>query len=326
MYSRLGNEPPHQGALPGILELLRSVRQVGDERLEVEIGVPTGSMESHAVSLQLRIDRLAILLGGEEAEAGSPSQLRLTVAGRHRHFDVVGVDGVLLGKMPDLQTKRISADAGGDPAVHADRAPGTTHPFLPRLPFLQRFQWTHAAPDAYPSTVPSVQAASKRELSKCAVEAGLVVDLVGRQVGDDVFYAPAAAMASGRPVGAFQATKMGAQARDLAVVDRERISAFWIELVCACRVPALPPPSPILAGLRSPPGPPARHSSRPMSSRSPSRRLPGTATLLHQRSARGTPLPGAHPQEGREILVSSARVFSRRPSSPSPSFYDRRPT
>src|SRR5438128_9037693 len=122
MYSRLGNKPPHQGALPGILELLRSVRQGGDERLEVEIGVPTGSMESHTVSLQLRIDRLAILLGGEEAEAGSPSQLRLPVACRHRHLDVVGMDGVLPGKMPDLQTERIGANTGRDPAVHPDRA------------------------------------------------------------------------------------------------------------------------------------------------------------------------------------------------------------
>src|SRR5439155_7042579 len=244
MYSRLGNEPPHPGAPPGIFELLRPVRQVGDERLEVEIGVPIGSMESHAVSLQLRIDRLAILLGGEEAEAGSPAQLRLTVAGRHRDFDVVGVDGVLLGKMPDLQTKRIGTHARGDPAVHHDRAPGATHPLLARFPFLQRFKWAHAAPDSNPSPVPSVQAAAKRELSNCAVEAGLVVDLVGRQVGDDVFDAPAAAMASCGPACALQGTKMRAQARDLAVVDRKGISASWIELACACRGRALPLPSP----------------------------------------------------------------------------------
>src|SRR5437867_11974794 len=62
-----------------------------------------------------------------------------------------------------------------------------------------------------------------------------------------------------------------------------------------------------------------------MSSRSPSRRLPVPWTLPHRRSARGTPHPDAHPPEEREILISSARVFSRRPSSPSPSFYDRRP-
>src|SRR5436305_9842178 len=101
-YSRLGNEPPHQSALPGILQLLRPVREVGDERLEVELRIPTISMQSHAISLDLRIDRLAILHGGEEAEGGPPAQLGLPVACRHRHLDVVGMDGVLLGEMPHL--------------------------------------------------------------------------------------------------------------------------------------------------------------------------------------------------------------------------------
>src|SRR5438094_2467067 len=195
-YSRLGNEPPHQGALPGVLQLLRPVREVGDERLEVELRIPTTSMQSYTLSLQLRIDRLAILLGGEEPEGGPPAQLRLPVACRHRHLDVVGVDRVLLGKMPRLQSKGIGADAGRDPAVHPDRAPGATHALLPRFPFLPRFQWAHIPPDSYASPVPSVQPAAEGELLAGAVEAGLVVDLIGRQVGDDILYAPAAAMAA----------------------------------------------------------------------------------------------------------------------------------
>src|SRR5205814_10607317 len=110
----------------------------------------------------------------------------------------------------------------------------------PRCPFLPRFQWAHAPPDSYASPVPSVQPAAEGELLKGAVEAGLVVDLIGRQVGDDILYAPAAAMAAGRPLHAFQATKVGAQAGNLAVVDRKGISAFWIELACACRGRSLP--------------------------------------------------------------------------------------
>src|SRR5207249_2504844 len=129
-----------------------------------------------------------------------------------------------------------------DPAVHPDRAPGATHALLPRFPFLPRFQWAHAPSDSNASPVPSVQAAAEWELSKGAVDAGLVVDLVGGQVGDDILHAPAAAMAPGRPPRVFQATKMGAQAGNLAVVDRKGISAFWIELACACRGRALPLP------------------------------------------------------------------------------------
>jgi len=164
--------------------------------MNVEIDVPSRSTHSHAIGVQLRIDRLAILHGGEEAEGGPPAQLRLPVACRHRHLDVVGVDRVLLGKMPHLQSKGIGADAGRDPAVHPDRAPGATHALLPRFPFLPRFQWAHIPPDSYASPVPSVQPAAEGELLEGAVEAGLVVDLIGRQVGDDILYAPAAAMAA----------------------------------------------------------------------------------------------------------------------------------
>jgi len=156
------------------------------------------------------------------------------------------MDRVFLGKMPDLQAERIGADAGRDPATHPDRAPGATHAFLPRIPLLQRLQRAHAAPDPDPSPVPSVQAAAERELSQRAVEASLVVDLIGGQVGDDVFDAPATAVAPDRPLRALQGAKVGAQAGNLAVVDRKGISASWIELACACRGRALPLPSPNL--------------------------------------------------------------------------------
>src|SRR6266550_515012 len=118
---------------------------------------------------------------------------------------------------------------------------------------------------------------------------------------------------------------MGAQAGNLPVIDRKGISAFWIELVCAWRVPALPPPFPIPADLRSPPGPPGRHSFRPKLSRLPFRRLRRTGPLPRQRCARGTPHPAPSPRRGKEIWLSCARVFSRRAFSPSTSFYDRRP-
>src|SRR5207248_164305 len=156
-------------ALARILQLRRSVRQVCDERLEVEIDLPPRSTHSHAIGVQLRIDRLAILHGGEEAEGGPPAQLRLPVACRHRHLDVVGMDRVFLGKMPDLQAERIGAD--------------------------------------------------------------------------DVFDAPATAVAPDGPLRALQGAKVGAQAGNLAVVDRKGISASWIELACACRGRALPLPS-----------------------------------------------------------------------------------
>src|SRR5206468_12066418 len=111
-------------------------------------------------------------------------------------------------------------------------------------------------------------------------------------------------MAPGRPLSVLQATKMGAQTGNLAVVDRKGISAFWIELACACRVRALPLPCLSLVDLRSPPGLPGRHSFRPTSSRLPFRRLRRIGTLPLLRCARYTPHPDPPPQGDGVLWIS----------------------
>ena len=181
------------------------------------------------------IDRVALLAGGEQAEGDPPAELRPALPGRERHLDVVGVDGVFLGEMPDLEAERIPADARGDPSAHADRGPGSTDAFLARLPLLQNLEWAHRAPNTHATPVPPVEAAAGWQLLEGAVQAGLVVDLVRRQMGDDVLDAPAAAVAACRPFPRIEAAQVRAEPPDLPVVDRERVSASWIEWSCACR-------------------------------------------------------------------------------------------
>src|SRR3989442_12788713 len=91
-------------------------------------------------------------------------------------------------------------------------------------------------------------------------------------MGDDVLDAPAATVAARRPLPRAEGAKVRPQPRDLAVVDREGISASWVEGFCAWRwraslsMQAWPPEGP-----RSPLTPPMRRSSPPTSAPSPFR-------------------------------------------------------
>ena len=131
------------------------------------------------VVFDLGVDRLALLVRGEEPEGDAPAQLGLALAGRHRDLDVIGMDGVLARQVPDLEAEWIGADAGLDPGVKSEGAPSPANPFLAGLPFLQHLQWAHPAANLHAAGIPTVEPAAERQLIHRSVEAGLVVDLVG---------------------------------------------------------------------------------------------------------------------------------------------------
>src|ERR1700737_4041375 len=106
-----------------------------------------------------------------------------------------------------------------------------------------------------------MEPAAERQLIQGAVEAGLVVDLVGREMGNHVPDAPAATVAARRPTPRIKGAKVGAEPRDLAVVDGEGISAFWVEGSWAWRWRPSPSAFSAPGGPSSRPMPPAPHSS-----------------------------------------------------------------
>src|SRR6202022_3773908 len=132
-----------------------------------------------------------------------------------------------------------------------------------------------------------MEPAAERQLIQGAVEAGLVVDLVGREMRQPVLDPPAATVAARRPTPRIEGAKVGADPRDLAVVDGKGISAFWVEGSCAWRWRPSPSAFSAREGLRSRPVPPARHSSRLTSSLSPFRPPRRIATRLSVRGGGG---------------------------------------
>src|SRR6202521_570012 len=195
--------------------------------------------------------------------------------------------GVLASQVPDLQAKRVAADTRLDPPVDADLAPRPTDKRLPRLPLLEHFQRVHRSPNPYAARVPSTEAIAGGQLVQGPVQAGLVVDLVGRQMGDDIHDAPAATVAVRRPTPLVEAAKVGPEPRNLPVVDGEGISASWVEGSCAWRWPASPSTlASARQGLRWRPARPARYSSRLTSSPSPFPLLRRIEPRLVRRSAR----------------------------------------
>src|SRR3984893_17264940 len=145
------------------------------------------------------------------------------------------MDGVLASQVPDLQAQRVAADTRLDPPIDTDLAPGPADERLPGLPLLQHFQRAHRAANPYATAVPSNEAVAGRQLIHRPVQAALVVDLVGRQVGDHIFDAPALTVAARRPTLLVEGAKVGPEPRNLPVVDREGISASWVEGSCAWR-------------------------------------------------------------------------------------------
>src|ERR1700674_1819321 len=109
------------------------------------------------------------------------------------------MDGVLASQVPDLEAQRVAANTRLDPPIDTDLAPGPTDERLPRLPLLQHFQRVHCSANPYATAVPFTEAVAGRQLIQRPVQAGLVVDLVGRQMGHDIFDAPAATGAARPP-------------------------------------------------------------------------------------------------------------------------------
>src|SRR2546421_9060738 len=113
--------------------------------------------------------------------------------------------------MPHLEAQRIAADTDRDPPIDADLAPGPTHQRLPRFPFLQDLQRAHPTTNANAAAVPSMEPTAKGQLVQRPVEAGLVVDLVGREMRHDILHAPAAAVAARGPGALAQSAKVRPQ-------------------------------------------------------------------------------------------------------------------
>src|SRR5438132_5098295 len=197
------------------------------------------------------------------------------------------MNGVLASQVPHLEAQRVAADTRLDPAVATDLAPGPADERLPRLPLLEHLQRAHRSPNPYAASVPSFEAVAGGQLVQRPVEAGLVVHLVGRQMGDDVFDAPAATMAARRPSPLVEAAKVGPESRNRPVVDGEGISASWVEGFCAWRWRASPSTRAwAREGLRGRRARPARRSFQPTSFPSPFPRLRRIEPRLFRRSAR----------------------------------------
>src|SRR3981081_4559326 len=183
------------------------------------------------------------------------------------------MNGILASQVPDLQAQRGPADCRRAPPVDTDLAPGPADERLPRLPLLEHFQRADRSANPYPASVPSFEAVGGGQLVQCPVQTGLVVDLVGRQVGDDVLDAPAATVAARRPSRLIEGAKVGPEPRDLPIVDREGISASWVEGFCAWRWRASPSTrASAREDLRSRRAPPARPAPPPSAAPWP---LPG---------------------------------------------------
>src|ERR1700694_1201007 len=219
-------ELPQQPPTGRILELLWPVCQVGDEGFKVKV-VPTPPVpQPYPIVLDLGIDRLTLLVRGEESEGDPPAQLGLALSRRHRDLDVIGVYGVLARQVPDLQAERIGPNAGMDAGVEAESAPRPANAFLARLPFLYDLQRGHRPPNANAPCVPTGEPTARRwQTVQGVVEAGLVVDLVGAEMGNDVLDTPAAAVAARRPSALVETAQVRAKPPDLAVIRRERVSA-----------------------------------------------------------------------------------------------------
>src|ERR1700730_2037811 len=102
------------------------------------------------------------------------------------------MDGVLASQVPDLEAQRVAADTRLDPPVDTDLAPRPTDERLPGLPLLQHLQRAHGPANPYAAGVPATEALAGGEIVQCPIQAGLVVDLVSRQMGDYVLDGPAA--------------------------------------------------------------------------------------------------------------------------------------
>src|ERR1700682_3965113 len=110
------------------------------------------------------------------------------------------MDRVLAGEVPDLEAERVTAPTRWDAGIDADLAPRPSHERLPSLPFLQDLERAHRPANPNAATIPSIESAAERQLFQRAVEACLVVDLVGREMSHHVLDAPAATVAAPRPV------------------------------------------------------------------------------------------------------------------------------
>src|SRR5256885_14363774 len=105
-------------------------------------------------------------------------------------------------------------------------------------------------------------------------------------MGDHVLDTPAATVAARRPLPRAEGAKVRPQTLDLAFVDREGISASWVEGSCAWRWRVSPSvQASALGGLRSRPAPPVRRSSPLRSSRWPVRHLRRIAPRVPRRRA-----------------------------------------
>src|SRR6202011_1113165 len=121
-------------------------------------------------------------------------------------------------QVPDLQPQWIGPNAGHDPGVEAEPTPRPADALLPRLPFLQDLQRGHRPPNANAPCVPTGEPTARRwQTVQGVVEAGLVVELVGAEVGNDVLDAPAAAVAARRPSALVETTEVCTKPADLAV-------------------------------------------------------------------------------------------------------------
>src|SRR3984893_2599135 len=220
--AELAQQPP----TGRIFELLGRVGQVGDEGLEVEVVPASAVPQPHPVVLDLGVDRLTLLVRSEEPEGDTPAQLGLALPCLHRDLYVIGIDGVLACQVPDFQPQRIRPNAGHDPGVEGEPTPRPADALLARLPFLQDLQRGHGPPNAHAPCVPTGEPTARRwQTVQGVVEAGLVVDLVGAEMGNDVLDTPAAAVAARRPSALVETAQVRAKPPDLAVIRRERVSA-----------------------------------------------------------------------------------------------------
>src|SRR5207302_6323554 len=196
--------------------------------------------------------------------------------------------------MPDLKSKRVAADARLDCSIGADLAPGPADQGLPCLPLLEHLERAHRSANRHAAGIPRVEPTAIRQLIPGSVEAGLVVDLVGGEMGDHVPDAPAATMAARQPTTLVKTAKVASQPRDLAVVNGEGVSASWVEGFWTWRWRASPSmQASVPEGLRSRPAPPVRRSSPLRSSPSPSRHPRGIAPRVLRRRARSGSLCAA---------------------------------
>src|SRR5438132_6426102 len=200
-FSATESAAPPAGAAPGCAAA-GAGRSGGDEALRVEL-VPLTPLRqlNHAVSYPSG-DRLAFLLGGNQAEVDSPASPSRFRARRYRELDVVRVNRVLARQVPDLQPQGIRTDRGRDLSPNPDPPPGAPDSLLPPLPLRQDFGGRHIAALAHAMLVPGIQASGKSQLAQGFIEAGSVVELVGAEVAHHILHPQSAAVALPAPAGA----------------------------------------------------------------------------------------------------------------------------